>query len=220
MARRLVAVLDFFVVVLTWGLITIMVSSVLSQDGYTAINTSDKAQAYIRNIQFDFVGWTLGAIGAKLEQNSLDEQSYLTETQRSGVVRRYFKLRANLEQVEGQIANKFADPNVANPASATTDLRAQQTALRSQMAAIQTLAEGILQEQLSVILAGQGLTNAGQPLPPVAFHLTDLPYAFIISPRDVIRQDANLDISGDLPLDQQVTLEDQVAKRVARQHAL
>src|SRR5260221_11659775 len=171
MARRLVAVLDYLVVFLTWGLITVMVSSVLGQDGYIAATTSDKAQAYIRNIQFDFVGWTLGAIGAKLEQNSLDEQSYLTEAQRADVVRRYFKLRAGLEQVEGQIASKYADPNVANPASATIDLRAQQASLRSQMAAIQSLAEGILQEQLSVILAQQGLTTAGKPLPPVDFHL-------------------------------------------------
>jgi len=82
------------------------------------------------------------------------------------------------------------------------------------MAAIQLFAESILQEQLSVILSEQGLTTAGQPLPPVACHLTDLPYAFIISPRDVIRQDANLDISGDLPLDQQVDLEDTVAKKL------
>jgi len=214
MARRLVGLLDFVIVVFTWGLIAIMVSSLLGQDAYTAATTSDQAQAYIRNIQFDFVGWTLGAIGDKLEQNSLDEQSYLTETQRADVVRRYFKLRANLEQVEGQIANKYADPNVTNPAAATVDLRAQQTSLRAQMAAIQLLAESILQEQLSVILSEQRLTTAGQPLPPVAFHLTDLPYAFIISPRDVIRQDANLDISGDLPLDQQVDLEDTVAKKL------
>jgi hypothetical protein len=212
MSRRLVAVLDFCVVLLTWGLVAVMVSSLLGQDGYSAATTSDQAQAYIRNIQFDFIGWTLDALGAKLEQNSLDEQSGLAQTARATVVRHYFKLRASLEQVEGQIANKYADPKVTNPATATIDLRAQQTDLRAQMAAIQPLTEGILQEQLSVILAEQGLTTAGQPLPPVAFHLTDLPYAFIISPRAVIRQDANLDISGDLPLDQQVDLEDKVSK--------
>jgi len=212
MARRLEAIFDFAIIILIWGLIAVMLSSVLSRDTYLAATTSDKVQAFIRNMQFDFVGWTLDAIGDKFEQNSLPDQNYLTETQRANVVRRYFKLRGSLEQVQGQIANDFADPDVANPVFATLDLRDQQTDLRAQMASIQLLSESILQEQLSVILAEQGLTIAGQPLPPVAFHLTDLPYAFIISPRDAIRQDANLDISGDLPLDQQVSLEDSVSK--------
>jgi hypothetical protein len=212
MSRRLVAVFDFGVVFLTWGLIGVMLSMLLGQDGYVAATTSERTQLYVRNIQFDFVGWTLNAIGAKLWQNSVDEQSFLSEADRAAVVRNYFKLRARLEQVEGQIANKYADPNVADPTAATVDLRVQQTELRAQMRSIQSLAEGILQEQLSVILAEQGLTTAGQPLPPVAFHLTDLPFAFIISPRDTIRQDANLDIRGDLSLDQQVVLEDTVSK--------
>src|SRR6185436_17779248 len=70
----------------------------------------------------------------------------------------------------------------------------------------------ILQEQLSVILAEQRLAVGGSPQPPVAFHLTALPYALIVSPRDVIRQDVNVDVNGDLTLDQQVALEDKVAK--------
>ena len=73
MSRRLLSIADFIVVVLTWGLVAVMVASLLGQDGYSATTTSDKAQAYIRNIQFDFVGWTLNAIGTKLQQNSLDE---------------------------------------------------------------------------------------------------------------------------------------------------
>jgi len=212
MSRKLVLVFDTLIAILTWGLIGVMVASLLGPDAYVAANSSDRAELYIRNEQFDFIGWTFNAIGTKLAQNSVDEQSYLSQTGRANVVRSYFKLRAQLEQVEGEIANKYADPNVTDPAAATTDLRTQQADLRAQMARIQSLAEGVLQEQLSVILAEQGLTTLGQPLPPVAFHLTDLPYAFIISPRNIIRQDANLDISGDLPLDQQAALEDNVSK--------
>jgi hypothetical protein len=215
MFRKLLSVLDFTVVLLTWGVIGVLMSTLLGQEGYAPATTSDRAQLYVRNLQFDFVGWTLNAIGTKFWQNSVDEQSYLSDAQRSEVVRGYFKLRAQLEQVEGQIANKYSDPNITDPATATVALRAQQTDLRARMGAVQSLAEGILQEQLSVILAEQGLTTAGQPLPPVEFHLTDLPYAFILSPRDVIRQDADLDISGDLALDQQVALEDKVSKSLS-----
>src|SRR5579859_1847877 len=212
MSRKFLAVIDLSVVFITWGLIGVILSSLLGQDGYIASTVADRAELYVRSQQFDFVGWTLNAIGTQLWQSSIGEQNYLTSAERSNVVRQYFKLRAQLEKVEGQIANKYADPAVKDPAAATTGLRAQQTSLRAQMQSIQSLAESILQEQLSVILAEQGLTTAGQPVPPVAFHLTDLPYAFIISPRNVIRQDANLDINGDLTLDQQVALEDKVSK--------
>ncbi len=214
MFRKLVTVFDFGVVLLTWCLVAVIFAALLGQGSDVAETTSDRAQLYVRNIEFDFVGWTLNAIGTKLWQDSVGEQSYLTETQRATVVRNYFRLRAQLEQVEGKIASAYADPNVADPGAATADLRAQQADLRARMRAIQSLSEAILQEQLSVILAEQGLTTGGQPLPPVAFHLTDLPYAFILSPRDVIRQDADLDISGDLPLDQQVALEDRVSKEL------
>jgi len=189
-----------------------VVASLLGPDGYVATTTSDRAEPFIRNEQFDFIGWTFNAVGTKIAQNSVDEQSYLSQTQRAKVVRSYFKLRAQLEQVEGQIASKYSDPSVTDPGAATIELRARQADLRAQMSQIQSLTESVLQEQLSVILAEQGLTTLGQPLPPVAFHLADLPYAFIISPRNVIRQDANLDISGDLTLDQQVTLEDSASK--------
>src|SRR6266852_2083454 len=100
MSRKLLSVFDFGVVLLTWGLIGVMVSMLLGQDGYVAATTSDRAQLYVRDMQFDFVGWTLNAIGAKLWQNSVDEQSFLSEADRATIVRDYFKLRARLEQVE------------------------------------------------------------------------------------------------------------------------
>jgi hypothetical protein len=117
-----------------------------------------------------------------------------------------------VEQLEGQIANRYADPAVSDPAAATADQRAEAATLRAQMGQMQAVVEAVLEEQLSVILAEQGLVLGGQPVPPVAFHLTPLPYALIVSPRDTIRQDANLDVSGDLTLDEQVALEQSVAQ--------
>jgi hypothetical protein len=100
---------------------------------------------------------------------------------------------------------------VTDPAEATLDLRAQAAELRAQMHQMQPVVEATLEEQLSVILTEQGLVVGGQPLPPVSFHLTPLPYALIVSPRNVIQQDANLDVNGELTLDQQVALEDKIS---------
>ena len=212
MQNRLWALYDGVISLLTWSLIGIMVGLLLTGAGYVPGDTGQQAERFLRSYEFDFVSWTLNAIGTRVWQNSVDEQSYLSPAARSGIVRNYFKLRSQYENVQGQIASVYADPAVTDPATTSASLRAQLNSLRAQMASVQSLAEAVLQEQLSVILAEQGLTTAGQPVPPVAFHLTDLPYAFIISPRDVIRQDANLDVSGALTLDQQVALEDQVSK--------
>jgi hypothetical protein len=74
------------------------------------------------------------------------------------------------------------------------------------------LAEAILQEQVSEVLADAGLTTLGQPMPNVWYHATPLPMALIISPRDHIEQTANISVNADLPLDQVSALESQVDK--------
>ncbi|MCF6277768.1 MAG: hypothetical protein L3J16_03335, partial [Anaerolineales bacterium] len=66
-------------------------------------------------------------------------------------------------------------------------------------------------EQVSVVLAEAGLTSGGQPLPRLLYHISPLPLALIISPRDVIRQEANISLLADLPVDQQDALEDEIA---------
>jgi hypothetical protein len=57
-----------------------------------------------------------------------------------------------------------------------------------------------------------GLSLGGQTVPPVLYHMTPLPLALIISPRDVIRQEADISLLPDLPVDQQAALEDDVDK--------
>ncbi|MEP7356815.1 MAG: hypothetical protein ABI847_06210 [Anaerolineales bacterium] len=190
----------------------VVVSALLTRSVFIASDTTQRVRLYIRDTEFDFVGWTFDAIGVQLRQNTVGEQLLLPEAERTQVVRRFFKLRAELDDVEAQISTIYTDPNVADPLAATSSLRTRQASLRFQMRQTQPLTEAILQEQLSVILAEQGLAVGGAPQPPVAFHLTALPYALIVSPRDVIRQDVNVDVNGDLTLDQQVALEDEVAR--------
>ena len=167
---------------------------------------------YIRKIEFDFVGWTLDAIGVKVEEASLGEQAYLAPADRARQVRRYFDLIGQLESAENDIAARYADPEVTDKLAATAALREHANSLRAQANELQPLAEAILQEQIAAVFADQGLAVGGQTVPPVAFHFTELPLSLIVSPRQEIKQAANLPIVGDLPLDQQVALEDKVAK--------
>jgi hypothetical protein len=88
------------------------------------------------------------------------------------------------------------------------------TDLREQRKVLGPVAEEIFQRQEADVLASLGLAVGGQPLPPVLYHVTPLPYALIISPRDVIRQDNNISLNPDLTLEQMVSLEQQVEKNL------
>jgi hypothetical protein len=48
------------------------------------------------------------------------------------------------------------------------------------------------------------------PVPPVSFHFTRLPLALIVSPREVVREEANIQLDPELPLEGQISLEGRV----------
>jgi hypothetical protein len=212
MRQRLKEIIDIGYSFLGWAVLVIYFGLTLTRDIYIAQDVPDRVQAYIRDVGFDFVDWTLNAFQFKFRQASLDEQAYLPESERTRLVRSYFELLSKLEGVERSIASEYANPEVLDPAAQTADLRAIEGELRAQVDEVKPVAEAILQEQVSVILAEQGLVLGGQPLPPVSFHFTGLPYALIVSPREQIRQSANLSVTGDLTLEDQVALEERVAQ--------
>jgi hypothetical protein len=210
--QRLARLLDALYTLVAWTLLIVLCGVALTGDVSRAQGLSDRVQAYMRDIEFDFVDWTLNAWQFKFRQASVDEQAYLSEAQRVGLVRKYFDELTKLKGVENGIATVYADPSVADPAADSAGLRAMEADLRAHVTELQPSAEAILQEQVAVIAAEQGLVTGGQTIPPVSFHFTGLPYALIVSPRNEIRQVANLDVSGALTLDQRVALEDRVAR--------
>lgn len=175
---------------------------------------SDQVRGYTRDNEFDFADWTLDAIGVKLRQMAVGSQNYLDNKQRHQMVLDYLQLVWQIQVGEAELEQVYSDPNIADPATASELLRAQLSKLRAQRKQIAPLVEAILQEQISNIASEMGLTLGGQPIPPVLYHATELPWALIVSPRTEIRQEANIDLSPDLTLEQQVALENQVDKRL------
>ncbi len=175
-------------------------------------NQSERVRAYTRNIEFDYIQWILDALGIKLTQQALGVARYLPEEQRRQAALEYLKLVQQIQQGEGELNNIYADPNVADPKSASATLRQELDELYARRAELAPLAETVLQQQISEIVAEMGLSLAGQPVPPVMYHSSPLPLALIVSPRNAIRQDQNISLLPDLTLDQEATLEDQVDK--------
>ncbi|NUM44329.1 MAG: hypothetical protein HUU38_06440 [Anaerolineales bacterium] len=171
----------------------------------------ERIRAFTRDIEFDYIAWTLDAFWLKFEQFSLGTPAYLPDETNAQLVLTYIDLIRTIQQKEGELATLYADPNITDPDMTSTPLRTELAALYDQRTHLGPLAETILQSQLRVILDEMGLAVGGQALPPILYHSTAIPHALIISPRDAIRQDQNLSISPDITLDEQVALEEQVA---------
>lgn len=172
----------------------------------------DRASWLASSNVFDFAGWTFDAIAVKVAQSTLHEEYYLDSIQQQQLVEQYFRLTGQIEDLQGQVEQIYADPSQRDPLQASQLLRNQLQDVEAEATARQTTVEAILQEQVACELAQQGLAAAGQVMPPVLFHFSSIPLALIISPRGVIREEASIELSPDLALDQQVNLEDRVAK--------
>jgi hypothetical protein len=174
-------------------------------------NEPDQAvHRFTRPFEFDFVQWTVDALGIKLTQASLGSPFYFPETDRHQIVSNYLALVDLIQQKENQLNLVYTDPSVRDPVAASAVLRLTLADAYARQEQLAPLAEAVLQEQIGATLAGLHLTTGGQPLPPVLFHFTPLPYNLILSPRDKIQQEASISLVPDLPVDQQDRLERRV----------
>lgn len=171
----------------------------------------EQVRAYTRQIEFDFITWTIQAISIKWEQSALRSEVFMTPQTRVDLVKSYLELVRNTRQVEEEIRKIYSDPNILAPDKASAGPRAALTRLLARRNGMAPFVETALQTQLSEILAEEGLTLAGRPLPAVLYHVTDLPNALIVSPRNIIREDANIMIVPDMTLDEIARLEERVA---------
>ena len=173
-------------------------------------DTTDAARRFTRPVEFDFVSWTLDALSVKLDQASVGSPYYFTEGTRHKIVVDYLHLMEGILVDENRLNLFYTDPQIQNPDEASANLKEQLAHLYARQDQVAPFAESILQEQISTTLSDLGLTTAGQPLPPVLFHITPLPYDLIISPRNKIQQDASISLIPTLSVDQQDALENKV----------
>ena len=188
-------------------LLVVLVSSCLGASSVPPKNQLERVRVYTRNIEFDYVQWILDALWMKANQWALGGSTYINPEESHQMIAQYLLLVSDIQQLNAQIYDIYANPDISNPRQVSADLRqalALQTARRKQL---QPYAEDILQGQIAAVAAQMGLTLGGQPVPPVLFHSTPLPLALIISPRNVIRQEYDISLVPDLTVDFEDQLE-------------
>jgi len=168
-------------------------------------------RAFTRPIEFDFVEWTIDALGVKLERLPLNTIDYLDRASQRQIVLDYIHLIGEIQQAEGELNLIYTNPEIDEPEIQAKPIQENLDALYTRRADLAPLAESVLQEMLSTVAAEMGFTPLGQPIPPVMYHSTPLPWALIVSPRERIAQEANISLKTTLTLEDHILLEDEIA---------
>ncbi len=202
---RILRFIDYFAAIL-------VILLAVKSDVPKFTSDSDRTRVFTRQIEFDYPTWVWNAAWIKIEQGTLGTPYSFSRETNKQIVFEYLNTTQQLIQVENRIEQIYADPEITDKDSATDLLRKQRTELTTRQTALAPFAESILQSQLGEALAELGLTTAGQPIPQVLYHITPTPRALIVSPRSRIEQIANISILPTLTLDDEIKLENEVAR--------
>lgn len=194
-----------------WGLVIILITS---NSGVPSGNFAEIVRVNTRWIEFDYVSWTLETLWRKASQMTLGTQRYLSEAQQTKIAANYFDLINEQQQLRNTINQIYTDPANQDPHEKAQPYLNRQLQVKESLKHVGYLYEAVLQQQVSFVAANQHLGFLDQPLPPVQYHTTSMPYALIVSPRNVIRQDADISLLPDLTLDQIDVLEKTVEEKL------
>ena len=190
----------------------LIIGVIITSDLPHITGQTDQVRKYTSAIEFDYPNWVWDAIWTKIDQSAIVAPYTFNRGSSKQIVFEYLHITNQLDQTNLQIEKIFADPKVTDKESTSSHLRSQRDQLIARQAALAPFAESILQSQVNNTLAELGLTTGGQTIPPLLYRITPTPLALIVSPRDHVEQTTNVSILPDLTLDQQIKLEDDVAK--------
>jgi len=195
--------------------ITITLAILALVTGYSnpsLTNEIEKVRKYTRQIEFNYISWMGNAAILKLRTVSIGAPYTLDNPTQKQLVAKYLITTQSILEKEYLLEQIYADANITDKELGSISVREELAILYSRQSELAPLAEAVLQDQVSQILAENGLTTVGQPVPNVWYHSTPLPMALIVSPRDHIEQIANISVNTDLTIDEQAALESRVDK--------
>lgn len=205
MLFRVLRILDFLA-------LTLAIIIAATGDAPRLTGTSDRVRSFTREIEFDYPNWVWGAAWTKLEQSAVGLPYLFDRGTNKEIVIDYLRATQSLMQAEVQVEEIYANPEITDKEATSAYVRGQRDELIARQRSLAPLAEATLQSQLTDALAELKLTALGQPIPPVLYHTSSTPLALIVSERSIIQQIANISVSPTLTLDDQISLEDEVAR--------
>ncbi|BBB49456.1 hypothetical protein [Pelolinea submarina] len=174
------------------------------------VNPEDVIRPATRPYEFDYLAWTVGAFWNKSAVASLGISHYSSFYQDRQIIKGYFTLLKDNEELKNEIEKLYTNPDVEDPKLESTAMQVELQSNQKKLDQQSSLAEAVIQKQISITLDRLGLTSLRQPFPPVLYHSTELPKELIISQRNVIEQVASVSLRADMSLDEMNALEDEV----------
>jgi len=174
----------------------------------------EQIRSYSRSYEFDYVSWTVSALRQKLTQSSLKVYRYIPAEEGRQIVLDYLDLRNQIVHSQDRLISVLTDPQLENKDQAAAEIKEELAEMRSRREATAPFVEQIIQGQMNHALTNLGLSAGGQLIPPVLYRSEPDSYALIVSPRDEIRQSANLMLIRNLTLDEIIHLEEAIEKEL------
>ena len=174
-------------------------------------DSMERIRSYTRAIEFDYTTWTMDALKVKTDQMILGLDGYFSTAESSQYINHYLELTRMRQDTESMLIQIYSDPEIQDPKTESQPIRDQLDWLDQQLRFVSPVAETLLQNQIADVAVQMDLSFLGQTIPPLLFHATPLPQSLIVSPREVIRQDASISLQTNLSLDEIMRLENGIA---------
>lgn len=170
-------------------------------------NEAERIRTYSRPYEFDFFGWTANAVWQKISAISLGPIRHLSHHQQRKIIKDYFQALSDSQNLKNSLETLYADPDFSSKNNESLVLERKLQDQEDRLKKLAFLAEAVIQDQVSQTLDAMGLIILNQPLPPVLYHVTDLPKNLIISPREIIHQENSISLKTDISTGEEIALE-------------
>jgi hypothetical protein len=184
--------------------------SMITRSSVDPTDQMEQIRAHSRPYEFDFVSWTISALSRKGSQASLGVDRIMTISEQRQLVFDYLELKDRTNQLSSQLSSIIADPNQENRQSREAEVRGEWEREVARRESLAPVVEQILQSQMNQALVELDLSLGGQLIPSVLYRFEPNSYALIISPRDEIRQEANIMLVRGINLDEIIHLESSI----------
>jgi hypothetical protein len=174
----------------------------------------EQIRKFSRPYEFDYVSWTVSAVTRKIQQGQMGIQRWMSPDQGREMVLKYLDLRNQVANLENQLQRILSDPTLENREQAAVPVRDELDIKRNEKLQLAPYVEQIVQSQMNTGLKSLGMSLGGKLIPPVLYQAESASYALIVSPRDEIRQAANIMLVPDLTLDEINQLEIQIEENL------
>lgn len=189
------------ILLLSKWIIVVIVSLVLVTSSlWIPINQVDYLKRFTRPFEFDYFGWTMEAALSKIAMLGLGVVHHLNDFQQDWIINEYFLAQEEISLLTDEIEAFYSNPDIMDPDEASRVLRERLDQMTEFQSAQALLAEAVIQNQISRVLNEMDLTEYETPFPPVLYRVAQLPKHLVISPRDVIRQEASFSLDESMDI--------------------